>query len=173
MDKSWRMTDALTSAMSAHRWRPPYVTKEAGWVCGSGLEAAVTWLSSGVPPGGRRRRLYGSRGSGGAGVGCAASSACRGLPVRGGYVPGPCQVVTAGRAEPAGVAGPAGQKKRVGGVSATAPIPAVRGQAFSCPWVPGSQGARTRHGRRQSGIGPRNAYVQVRAFVSGEKESGL
>jgi hypothetical protein len=34
-------------------------------------------------------------------------------------------------------------------VSVTAPIPAVRDQAFSCPWLPGSRGARTCSGRRR------------------------
>ena len=34
-------------------------------------------------------------------------------------------------------------------VSVTAPVPAVRGQAFSCPWLPGSRGARTCSGRRR------------------------
>jgi hypothetical protein len=37
-----------------------------------------------------------------------------------------------------------GAGNRVGGaVSVTAPIPAVRGQAFSCPWLAGSRDART------------------------------
>jgi hypothetical protein len=34
-------------------------------------------------------------------------------------------------------------------VSVTAPIPAVRDQAFSCPWLRGSRGARTCSGRRR------------------------
>jgi hypothetical protein len=36
-------------------------------------------------------------------------------------------------------------------VSVTAPIPAVRDQAFSCPWLSGSRGARTCSGPRQPG----------------------
>ena len=34
-------------------------------------------------------------------------------------------------------------------VSVTAPIPAVPGQAFSCPWLSGTRGARTCSGRRR------------------------
>jgi len=48
----------------------------------SRLEAAVAWPSSGVPPGGRRRSPVWQPGFGGAGVGRAASSVCRGPPVR-------------------------------------------------------------------------------------------
>jgi hypothetical protein len=39
--------------MSAHRGRPPCVMKEVGWFCGSRVEAAAAWPSSGVPSGGR------------------------------------------------------------------------------------------------------------------------
>jgi hypothetical protein len=35
--------NALNTQMSVHRGRPPCVTKEVGWVCGSRLEAAVAW----------------------------------------------------------------------------------------------------------------------------------
>jgi hypothetical protein len=74
----------------------------------------------------------------------------QGRPVRRSRVPQPCRVMTPGGAEPAAVAEPAGQENRVGGaLSVTAPIPAVRDQAFSCPWLSGSRGARTCSGRRR------------------------
>jgi hypothetical protein len=65
-------------------------------------------------------------------------------------VPDPCRVMTPGGAEPGAVAEPAGAGKPGGrAVSVTAPIPAVRDQAFSCPWFSGSRGARTCSGRRR------------------------
>ena len=57
----------------------------------------------------------------------------QGPPVRRSCVPVSCRVMTPGGAGPAAVAEPAGQGNRVGAVSVTAPIPAVRGQRFSCP----------------------------------------
>ena len=74
----------------------------------------------------------------------------QGRPVRRSRVPQPCRVMTPGGAEPAAVAEPAGQENRVGvALRVTAPIPAVRDQAFSCPWLSGSRGARTCSGRRR------------------------
>jgi len=73
-----------------------------------------------------------------------------GPPVRRSYMPEPCRVMTPGGSGPAAVAEPAGQGNRGGReVSVTAPIPAVRGQVFSCPWLSGSRGARTCSGRRR------------------------
>jgi hypothetical protein len=53
-------------------------------------------------------------------------------------LPEPCRVMTPGgasRPPPWGLAGNNGWA-----VSVTAPIPAVRGQAFSCPWLCGTPG---------------------------------
>jgi hypothetical protein len=65
-------------------------------------------------------------------------------------VPEPCRVMTpsgcgTGRRRRACGAGKPGGRA----VSVTAPIPAVRGQVFSCPWLSGSRGARTCSGRRR------------------------
>jgi len=134
--------------MSAHRGRPSCVTNEAGWVCGSRLEAAVAWPSSGLPPGGRRRSP----------VIAAGVRRCRSRPCRVFGLQGPSrpQELCAGTlpGHDAGRCG-AGRRRRACGagkpggraVSVTAPVPAVRGQAFCCPWLSGSRGARTRCGR--------------------------
>ena len=58
-------------------------------------------------------------------------------------------------------------------VSVTAPIPAVRGQAFSCPWLRGTRGTRTRSGRRWPGTVPCSAYPLVSGVLLGWEESGL
>jgi hypothetical protein len=89
-------------------------------------------------------------GFGGTGVGRAAPSVCRGPPVRRSCVPEPCRVMTpdgcgTGRRRRACGAGKPGGRA----VSVTAPIPAVRGQVFSCPWLSGSRGAQTCSGRRR------------------------
>src|SRR5690349_13302179 len=97
-----------------------------------------------------------------------------GPSVRRGYVPEPCWVMTVGRAgagcRPRGY----GAGKPEGrAVSDTAPIPVVHGQAFSCPWLCGTRGARTRSGRRRPGTAPHSAYPLVSGVLLGEKESGL
>jgi hypothetical protein len=136
--------------MSAHRGRPPCVTKEVGWFCGSRVEAAAAWPSSGVPPGGRRRVTCMT-----AGVRRCRSRPCCVFGLQGpfrpqelcaGFLPGH----DAGRCGTGRRRGACGAGKPGGrAVSVTAPIPAVRGQAFSCPWLPGSRGARTCSGRRR------------------------
>ena len=103
--------------------------------CAAWWPAAVTCMTAGF---------------GGTGVGRAAPSVCRGPPVRRSYVPEPCRVMTpsgcgTGRRRRACGAGKPGGRA----VSVTAPIPAVRGQVFSCPWLSGSRGARTCSGRRR------------------------
>ena len=157
--------------MSAHRGRPPCVTNEVGWVCGSRLEAAAAWPSSGVPPGGRRSPVW-QPGFGGTGVGRAAPSVCRGPPVRRSYVPEPCRVMTpgwcgTGRRRRACGAGKPGRRA----VSVTAPIPAVRGQVFSCPWLPGRRGARTCSGRPrpQTCLAARIRWSARLTWVEGER----
>jgi hypothetical protein len=56
-------------------------------------------------------------------------------------------------------------------VSVTAPIPAVRDQAFSCPWLPGSRGARTCRGRRlpQTCLAARIRWSARLTRVEGER----
>jgi len=58
-------------------------------------------------------------------------------------MPAPCRVMTPGGAEPPPTQGLRGREPGGRAVSVTAPIPAVRGQAFPCPWLSGSRGART------------------------------
>ena len=87
-------------------------------------------------------------------------------------LPEPCRVMTPGCAEPAADEGPVGEG--IGwAVSVTAPILAVRGQAFSCPWLCGTWGARTCRGRRWPGTAPHSAYPLVSGVCLGLKESGL
>jgi len=103
--------------------------------CAAWWPAAVTCMTAGF---------------GGTGVGRAAPSVCRGPPVRRSYVPEPCRVMTPGwcgtgrRRRACGAGKPGGRA-----VSVTAPIPAVRGQVFSCPWLSGTRGARTCSGQRR------------------------
>lgn len=80
----------------------------------------------GVLTGSWRRSLYDGGGLGGAGGGCASSSVGRGFPAAGGMVPG----------RDAGRSGAGWRRRKPGkqAVGLTAPIPAVRGQAVSCPW---------------------------------------
>jgi hypothetical protein len=56
-------------------------------------------------------------------------------------------------------------------VSVTAPIPTVRGQVFSCPWLPGSRGARTRRGRRrpEACLAARIRWSARLTWVEGER----
>jgi len=133
--------------MSAHRGRPPCVTNEVGCVCGSRLEAAVAWSSSGVRLVAGGGHLYSSRGSEvpesavlrlrSAGALSSAGAVCRNPA---GSWRRRCGT---GRRRRACGAGKAGGRA----VSVTAPIPAVRDQAFSCPWLSGGRGARTCSGR--------------------------
>jgi hypothetical protein len=111
-------------------------------------------------------------GFGGAGVGRAASSVCRGPAVRRSCVPVPCRVMTPGgcgtgrRRRACGAGKPGGRA-----VSVTAPIPAVRGQVFSCPWLSGSRGARTCRGRRRPQTCLCSTYPLVSAFDSGRRRA--
>jgi hypothetical protein len=100
--------------MSGLRQRFPGRPARRGWM-------AVTWATAG---------------RGGAGVGGASHRSCGGLPSSG-VLPA-CQVTTPGGAEPAAAEGRPGCGDTGRGtgwaVSVTAPAPAVRGRAFSCPW---------------------------------------
>jgi hypothetical protein len=87
-------------------------------------------------------------------------------------MPGPCRVMMPGGAYRAAGAGPAGEGTGWA-VSVTAPIPAVRGQAFSCPWLCGAGGARTGSGRRWTWTASENTYPLVSGICLGLKESGL
>jgi hypothetical protein len=134
--------------MSAHRGRLPCVTKEAGGPAGLVSGAAAAWLSSGVRLMAGGGDLYDSR-----------VRRCRSRPCRVVGLPGPfrpqelCTGTLPGH--DAGRCG-AGRRRMACGagnpdgraVSVTAPIPVVRGQAFSCPWLAGSRGAPTCSGRR-------------------------
>ena len=99
------------------------------------VAAAVTWMTAGV----RRCRsrpccVFGLQGPSRPQELCAGT-----LP---GHDAGRCG--TGRRRRACGAGEPGGWA-----VSVTAPIPAVRGQVFSCPWLSGSRGARTCSGRRR------------------------
>ena len=95
---------------------------------------------------------------------CYLTGPAGALPSVGARLPEPCRVMTPGLREPAACEGPVGEGIGLA-VSVTAPIPAVRGRAFSCPWLCGTRGARTCRGRRWPGTALHSAYPLVSSVL--------